>query len=321
MELDPTRDDRAHTVDLLVVGEINPDVIVSGENVEPVFGQVETLVDSVTLTMGSSSVLTACGATRLGVRTAFVGAVGDDLFGRYMLGEMALHGIDTGDCVIDPERSTGVSVLLHRGADRAILTVRGVMADYRAEQVPDGVLRRARHLHVGSYYLQPALQPGLPALFAAAHAAGATTSVDCNWNPQGRWDGIAELLPVTDILLLNSREAENITGHRNPSAAAAALRDMGDDLVVAVKLGAEGGLLRNRDGEWHAKALEVEVVDTTGAGDSFDAGFLYGWLNAWDPLRSLRLAVTCGSLSTSQIGGAPGQPTLADALRYMSDAD
>ncbi|MGW5573395.1 carbohydrate kinase family protein [Nocardia thailandica] len=320
MELDPSRDDRVAAVDLLVVGEINPDVIVSGENVEPVFGQVETLVDDVTLTPGSSSVLTACGAARLGLRTAFAGAVGGDLFGRYMLDEMARRGIDTSACVTDPDRPTGVSVLLHRGADRAILTVRGVMADYRADRVPADLLRAARHLHVGSYYLQPALQAGLPALFAAARAGGTTTSLDCNWDPQGRWDTVLELLPLTDVFLLNAREAAHITGLPDPGAAAAALRALGGDLAVAVKLGAEGALLRDRDGERRAPALPVEVVDTTGAGDSFDAGFLFGWLNGWEADRSLRLAVACGSLSTARIGGAPGQPALADALPYLSDA-
>src|SRR5688572_3825824 len=118
-------------IDVLVIGEINPDVIITGPTVVPVFGQVETLVDRVGLHLGSSSVITACGAARLGLRTAFAGAVGDDLFGRYMLSTMTEMGLDTSGCVIDPSQPTGVSVVLSERDDRATLTAPGVMASYR----------------------------------------------------------------------------------------------------------------------------------------------------------------------------------------------
>src|SRR5262249_2465081 len=122
--------------DLLVVGEINPDVIVTGPDTTPLFGQVETIIDSIRLCPGSSSVITACGAAKLGLRTAFAGAVGLDLFGSYMLAEMANRGVDVSCCVVDATSPTGVSVVLSKGDDRAILTSPGAMAMYRSEQVP-----------------------------------------------------------------------------------------------------------------------------------------------------------------------------------------
>lgn len=88
--------------DLLIIGEINPDIILRGTDVVPVFGQVEKMVEAADLTIGSSSVITACGAARLGLKVAFVGVVGDDLYGRFMLNAMQERGIDASHCLIDP---------------------------------------------------------------------------------------------------------------------------------------------------------------------------------------------------------------------------
>ena len=104
-------------LDLLVVGEINPDLILRGEDVAPAFGQAEKLVDAATLTIGASSAIMACGAARLGLRTAFVGLVGDDEFGRFMLHALQERGVDTTGCVIDPAQHTGMSVILSQPHD------------------------------------------------------------------------------------------------------------------------------------------------------------------------------------------------------------
>src|SRR5690349_18157432 len=167
--------------DILVAGEINPDLILTGD-VAPEFGQVEKLIDSATLTVGSSSAIFACGAARLGLRVAFIGACGDDLFGRFMLEEMQKHGVDI-DHVVHTEGHTGLSVILNRGVDRAILTYPGLIAALRASDISDSLLQKARHLHVASYFLQTALQPDLPHLFHRARALGLTTSLDTNYDP------------------------------------------------------------------------------------------------------------------------------------------
>ena len=179
--------------DILVAGEINPDLILSGD-VTPAFGQVEQLVDSAWLTIGSSSAIFACGAARLGLQVAFVGVCGDDIFGRFMLEQMQARGVDISNVILDPGGQTGLSVILNPGDDRAILTHLGLIGALRAEQVTDDLLRQARHLHVASYFLQSALQPGLPDLFVRARSAGLTTSLDTNWDPSGDWLGFDKLL-------------------------------------------------------------------------------------------------------------------------------
>jgi sugar/nucleoside kinase (ribokinase family) len=306
--------------DLVVVGELNPDVIVGDRHAVPVYGQVETLVDSIRLTLGSSSAIFACGAARLGLRTAFVGIVGADPFGRFVLDALRERGVDTSACRTDPVRPTGATVILSRGDDRAILTAMGTIDVLRAEEVPRDLLAEARHLHVGSTYLQHALRPGLATLFADAHAAGLTVSFDCNWDPSGNWDGgIDALLSGADLFLPNGAEVRAIADIDDDRAAAAALirrsaagRASGD-VTVAVKRGPDGGLAVREGVAVEASALSVDVLDTTGAGDSFDAGMVYGFLAGWSLEASLELAVACGSLSVRTIGGTEGQPTIAEA--------
>jgi sugar/nucleoside kinase (ribokinase family) len=322
-------------LDLLVIGEINPDLIVRGPDVCPAFGQEEKLVDEATLTIGSSSAILACGAARLGLRTALLGVAGEDQFGRYMLDAMARRGVDVSSCIVDRGLRTGMSEILSQPHDRAILTYPGAIGALRPDQVDRSLLRRARHLHVGSYYLLDALRPGLPALYAEAHEAGMTTSLDTNWDPSGQWNGgLAEVLSHCDVFLPNEAEARAIARCETLPEALEMLASLVP--VVAVKLGAEGGVAYTRNlakgvahssalsgakrdappsqGLFHALALPVDVVDTTGAGDSFDAGFLYGYLNGWPLDRALRLACACGSLSTRAPGGTTGQPTLEEAL-------
>jgi sugar/nucleoside kinase (ribokinase family) len=322
----PTRRQRAcdtRAFDLLVIGEINPDIIVTQPGLAPVFGQVETIVEDVRLCPGSSSVITACGAARLGLRTTFAGVVGDDLFGRYMLSQMSARAVDTSGCIVDPARPTGISIVLNKGHDRGTLTSLGTIAALRADQVPRGLLQQVGHVHVGSYYLQSALRPDLSALLSEARAAGATTSVDCNWDPAERWSGIDQLLPVLDIFFLNEEEARRITGLTSSKKAARALVEStspvaGHPLLVAVKQGARGALVTAAGDILRVPAQPMKVVDTTGAGDSFNAGFIYGWATGWDAFQCLRLAVACGSLSTRKVGGVESQPELPEALACLS---
>ena len=166
----------ARAFDLLVVGELNPDVLIVDPTSGPAFGQIETIVDEIRLEVGSSSAITACGAARLGLRTAFVGVVGDDPFGRFMLDALERFGIDSSGCRIVPGVPTGATVIISRGDDRANMTALGAMTALRCDHVPRDLLRSARHLHVGSTYLQPALAADLPELFDEAAGLGLTTS-------------------------------------------------------------------------------------------------------------------------------------------------
>ncbi|TMR96875.1 carbohydrate kinase family protein [Nonomuraea basaltis] len=302
----------AREFDLLVVGDANPDVVLSGAPREPAFGQREQLVSGGDLVLGGSGAITACGAARLGLRTAFAGRVGDDAAGRFVLGVLAERGVDVSHCVIG-SRPTAMTVVLADGSDRAILTSPGCLPYLTVEDVPRGL---ASHVHVSSYFLQPALAAGLPGLLAGERRAGATTSLDTNDDPAGAWDGLADVLPEVDVFLPNAAEAAAIAarlfgaGHECVEAAAARLGGLGP--AVIVKDGGNGALAWESGLLTRAAAGPVEPVDTVGAGDSFNAGFIAARLRGMSLGECLRVAVTCGSLSTQAPGGTAAQPTWKD---------
>jgi sugar/nucleoside kinase (ribokinase family) len=300
--------------DLLVAGEINPDLILSGD-VVPTFGQVEKLVDSADLTIGSSSVIFACGAARLGLKVAFIGKCGDDVFGRFMLEEMQKRGVEIRHVIVVPGGSTGLSVILNRGVDRAILTHPGLIPALRAEDIPDSLLHQAWHLHVASYFLQPYLQKGLPELFEKARSFGLTTSLDTNYDPLEQWQGFDRLLSVTNIFLPNEAEAKSLAAEEDVNDAADILSGKVDTL--GIKLGAVGALGIRHGEKIMVPSIPVRLVDTVGAGDSFDAGFIYGVLQGWPLEKALRVGTICGALSTREAGGTTAQPTLDEILDYL----
>ncbi len=300
--------------DILVAGEINPDLILTGD-VEPEFGQVEKLVEEARLSIGSSSAIFACAAARLGLRVSFIGICGDDIFGRFMHEEMQKRGVDTSNVIVRPGGSTGISAVLNRGSDRAILTFAGLIPTLQTSDVPERLLRQARHLHVASYFLQTGLQPGLPVLFQQARSLGLSTSLDTNYDPSGKWTGVDELLPATDMFLPNRTEALAIAGAKELEAAARQLSAKAR--VIAIKLGDQGALACEQGRVMRAHSIAVNVVDSIGAGDAFDAGFIFGRLQHWRLEKSLRLACVCGALSMRSAGGTDGQPTLQEALAYV----
>lgn len=300
---------------VLVAGDANVDLVLRGD-VVPRFGQAEQLVDSGELVLGGSASIAACGLARLGVPTELVARVGDDAFGRFQLDGLAAAGVRTGQVEVDPASPTGLSVILSAAGDRAILTVPGTIPTLRADAVRTALAATgARHLHVASYFLQPSLAAELPVLLAEARASGVTVSLDTNWDPAERWGGVLDLLPLVDVLLPNLSELR---------ALGAVAGTVGSDIDIAqhlaalgprvvVKAGADGGWSVGADGFCRASGLAVEVVDTTGAGDSFDAGYLAALAHGIDDeAKRLRWATTAGSLSTLGAGGTGRQATLED---------
>jgi sugar/nucleoside kinase (ribokinase family) len=307
-------------VDLLVIGDCNPDVLVLGDDVTPAFGQQEKLVTSMSLVVGGSASITAVAAARLGLRVALVAAVGDDAAGTFMLAELARAGVDTGAMAVRAQLPTGMTVALSRGADRAILTAEGAIATLTPADVPADLLARARHVHVSSYFLvERSLGPGLAALLATARAGGASTSLDTNWDPAGRWgaDFFPDVLAQTDVLLPNEAEALRLAGTTDLPDAIASLTRAGG--AIAVKLGARGALYANRSQQYLATPPPVSPVDTTGAGDCFNAGLLAGLLRGFEPPAALALGCAAGAASTRGIGGTGSSPGLAAALALAKD--
>ncbi len=301
--------------DIVVVGELNADLILSGD-ITPTFNQVERLVTDATLTLGSSSAIFACGAARLGLKVAFLGKVGNDMFGKLVMNELKKRHVATEWIVTSASEKTGLTVILNRDADRAILTYPGTIATTQLDDLDKTILEKARHLHLGGYYLLNRLQRNVQTLFKQAHTLGLTVSLDTNYDPSEKWEsGIANSLKYVDIFLPNERELLAITKERALPAAVASLSRILP--VLAVKMGGKGAAVYTRDGHFKGKSIKTKVIDTVGAGDSFDAGFLYGYLHHWGLQRCVDLACVCGSLSTQAAGGIDGQPTIAQASSFL----
>jgi sugar/nucleoside kinase (ribokinase family) len=307
--------------DLVVLGDCNPDVLVLGADVVPAFGQQEKLVDSISLVIGGSAAITAVAAARLGLRVALVAVVGADPAGAFMRDQVAAEGVDVSHVVVRDGSPTGMTVALSRGGDRAILTALGAVASLTAADVPEALLAGARHVHAGSWFLlEDSLGPGLAALFAATRAAGATTSLDTNWDPAGRWgdERLAAAIAQADVLLPNEAEALRLTGADNLDTAVGDLVAAGPRRVV-VKLGERGALCA--DGTVRQVSLPpVTPVDTTGAGDCFNAGLIAGLLDGLGLAEATALGCAAGALSTGAPGGTASAPGRAAAERLAAAA-
>jgi sugar/nucleoside kinase (ribokinase family) len=308
-----------HDVDLVVLGDGNPDVLVLGDDVTPVFGQREKLVSSIGMVIGGSAAITAVAAARLGLRVALVAAVGADHPGAFMLDQLAAEGVDVSAVAVRAGLPTGMTVALSRGRDRAILTALGAVASLTAADVPAALLTRARHVHASSYFLlEDSLGPGLAGLLSAARAAGATTSLDTNWDPSGRWgdERLSAAIAQADVLLPNEAEALRLSGTASLDAATRTLTAAGPRLVV--KLGERGALCA--DGPVRVSLPPVTPVDATGAGDCFNAGLITGLLRGLDLPRAAALGCAVGALSTGAPGGTASAPDLSVATELASQA-
>ncbi len=296
--------------DVLVVGDANPDLILSGDGASPRFGQVETLVDSADLVLGGSGAIAAAGLARLGLRTALLAAVGDDSLGHLTIDQLERTGVDTSHVVVDPGCTTGVSVHLVAGDDRAIVTHLGAIAGLRPEHIDDRVVTSARHVHVASVFLIDGIRHRLPTMLEQARRIGASTSIDTNWDPAERWD-IAEILAHCDMVFPNEQEAVALGDCSELEQAMMALSRRHSTVVV--KRGDAGAVVVTPQGRHSVAAPSAIAVDAIGAGDSFDAGYIAGTLFGLEPPAALALGVACGSLSVRAAGGTEAQPSRAEA--------
>jgi sugar/nucleoside kinase (ribokinase family) len=284
-----------------IAGELNLDLILYGVP-EEIPRERELLASDLNLTLGSSSAIVAHNLSSLGSRVGFASCVGSDSFGELAMARLAAAGVDISKVAILPGRKTGLTVIMQRDCWRNMLTYPGTISDLRIEDLDVEYLASAQHFHLSSFYLHRGLRADIPTLFKKLKSAGLTTSLDCNDDPDDRWQGgIRDTLRYVDIFLPNSREALHLTKTRDEQSAAKALAEIVP--LVVVKLGAEGAIARRGEETWSSRALKVELVDPVGAGDSFNAGFLHEYLKGSDMQTCLAAGNLAGALSVTRAGG------------------
>lgn len=297
---------------VLVVGDANVDLVLTGD-VVPRFGQVEQMLEAADLVLGGSAAIVACGLARLGVPTTLVATVGDDVYGEVVRSRLQECGVRTGAVRTVRGAATGISVVLSQPGDRAILTHQGAMTCLEPDEVR-AAARDTAWVHLASPFLLPDLSAALPGVLRSLPAE-VGTSLDPNWDPTGSWTAVATLIGMIDVLLPNQAEASALAAVLRPGRAdpARALAEIGPRVVV--KKGAEGAVSVTAETIVQVPSDPVEVVDTTGAGDSFDAGYLAALAHAVpDEAQRLRWACAAGARSTRALGGTAAQARL-DEIR------
>ena len=304
-------------MDLLCAGELNVDLVLSGFQSAPLLG-MEIMGEDYTECLGSSTAICACVASSLGTSTGFFGKLGRDHYGEIALQGLKKYSVDTTLVEISPKYRTGLTVSVSTADDRALVTCFGDTIDaFRQDEVP---LERAnaRHIHMASYFFQPKVRKNLDQLYRKAKARGMSTSLDAGWDEEGRWhEGLDKLLPVTDFFFPNEREAEAITGQKDSMEAARHIAAEGTNVIV--KCGSDGVILCEKGSASPRRipGFRVKAVDTTGAGDSFNGGFLYAWLQGMTLEECARFGNAAGAVSVTRIGGTIACPTQDDVHRML----
>ncbi|HHE55661.1 MAG TPA: carbohydrate kinase family protein [Caldithrix abyssi] len=290
--------------DALVVGELNVDLILNKIDGFPEIGK-EKLAEEMTLTLGSSSAIFASNLSALGAKVAFVGKIGHDQFGELVLQSLENKGVSTEFIIQDKTLNTGATIVLNYDEDRAMLTHPGAMNHLTIKDITPEILKTARHLHFSSYYLQPGIREDVDQLFKMAKENGLTTSFDMQWDPEEKWQlPVQKILPFVDVFLPNRQELIYLTGQINLKEAIKKLRDNANTVVV--KMGNEGSFLFDTKAKLE-KTLPAykneQVVDAIGAGDSFNAGFIFKFIQGAPLEECQRFGNLCGAINTTAAGG------------------
>ncbi|MCW2599685.1 MAG: sugar kinase [Frankiales bacterium] len=259
-------------------------------------GQDAQLVDHIRFSAAGTAGGTAVTLAKLGARVSSAGALGDDPAGTMLLSLLRTAGVDPTHLLVRPDAATSASVLpIHPNGDRPAFHVIGANGTYTAADVPWGVVAEVDHLHLGGPEFLGG--PDAAVVLERARELGLTTSVDmlAPGDP-GMFDWISPAWQHIDYLLPNRDQALGLTGEADIEAAGRALLAVGVG-CVAITCGADGAVVVSADGTTRVPAFAADVVDTSGCGDAFSAGFLVGRLLG----RSEREAAVLGTATAAQV--------------------
>jgi sugar/nucleoside kinase (ribokinase family) len=304
--------------DVIVVGELNVDIIFNQIDSFPQIGK-EKLAETVTLTLGSSAAIFASNLSSLGAKVVFIGKVGNDLFGHYCKEQLETKGVDTSLVQVDNKLKTGATAVLNFGEDRANVTCQGAMKYLTVDDIPVEILSGAKHLHFSSYFLQPGFKNNLHILFDKARKLGLTSSLDIQWDPLEKWDfDYKKILPLVDIFLPNESELLNLMGRKDIESAVDLINNYAN--IVVVKRGNKGSLLVHGENITHCKSfLNGNVEDAIGAGDSFNAGFIFSYLQNKSLSYCQEFANLAGAISTTKHGGTSAFTNYQETMKIAKE--
>lgn len=307
--------------DVVTVGVICADVMARPVDGLPARGTLG-LVPQLEMHLGGLAGVTAAVVCQLGGTAAFLGSLGQDGFGDYLLATLAKAGVDTqfvrrrGDAF-----SSASVVFIAADGERTFLHHMGTNATVTRDDIDYDAVRQAKIFHWGGPGITPKLEgEAMGTIMREVRAMGVQTSMDTCYDGKGEWlPLIAPALPHLDIVFSSLEEARCYTGQHSPEDIAAFYASFGVG-TVAIKLGQDGLYLRNASESFYLPAHEVPVKDTTGAGDAACGGFLFGHARGWDLRRCGRLANAVGGLTVQHMGGAEAVESLETTIEFMETA-
>jgi sugar/nucleoside kinase (ribokinase family) len=280
-------------------------------------GQGGALIEEIRPSPAGTAGGTAITIAKLGARTVTVGCAGNDDLGNLLVSMLGRLGVETDHIARKDGVQTSASVLpIRPNGDRPALHVIGANASLAREDVPWDVIERADTLHLGGPEFLHELAPEILG-FCREHGVRTSADILADGWPE-LLDMIQPALAQVDWFLPNEDQAMKLTGTDDPEAAGRALLERGIG-GCAITCGARGSLVVTGDGAEQVPAFAIEVVDTTGCGDAYSAGFMRGLSLGRSPADAARLGSACASLVAQGLGSDAGDFDLAEADRFAAD--
>ena len=307
-------------MDVACLGLMVCDILVKPITRE-IFEKDSIRAEFVKMSSGGDALNVAMILRALGVDAGIIGKVGNDGFGRFLLDAAAERGVDTRGVSVMDECGTSASVvMIHPDGERSFAYYGGATDTLNENDVRFETIRGAKALFVGSAFGLTALDgEGLARILRKARAEGIATVLDVTGNPDaGSMEILRPALACTDIFLPSYYEAKSMTGKDGAGEIARALMEAGVPLVV-IKMGNDGCFICSKEERRHVPAFQVDAVDTTGAGDSFVAGFVTGYLHGWPLYKCGRFANACGALCVLEAGATTGVKGFDQAMGLLDE--
>jgi len=299
-------------LDCVVCGLATVDIVARPVPLDRAIGRARLVAcDRIAATTGGLVSNSGVALATYGLRTTALAYVGDDPWAELVRGRYQAAGLDTTHLLTHPSLGTPVTiVLVDESGERSFVFELGAARDFGADAclARRDLFARSRAMLYGYYSLVPERDAEIAAIFRAAKEAGCLTALDAA-SSGGSPDPLQKILPYCDIYFPSLAEARHQTGLEDPVAMLERLRQLGAAGIVGLKLGAAGAIVSDRPGQLHRIAPITPpgpIIDTTGAGDVFFAGFLTGLLRGMSLAESGRLAAAAGASCVTGLGASAG---------------
>lgn len=304
---------------VLCAGIVVADHVSSPISHLPAAGEL-VLADQLVLTIGGCASNVAVDLVKLGVPATVVGCVGDDVFGRVVAEMLRERNVDVSGLRVRPGLVTSQTLIVNvAGQDRRFIHTFGANADFTADSIPVDA-PDCGVLYLGGYFILDRVRAeDLAGVFARARDRGMQTVLDVVTPGPGEYlSRLEPVLPHVDVFLPNDHEAQLITGRTDVVAQAEQFHAMGARTAI-VTMGDRGSILVSDGERWRASAYRMPLVDGTGGGDAFAAGYVAGMLRGWGPQECLRIGSAVGASCVRAIGTTTGVFTRDECEAYLRD--